>query len=48
MPIAASRIRAGTMRIASSEVRMMVGSISSDKATAPETAETPMNTTSTP
>ena len=39
MPIAASFMRAGTMRIASSEVRMMVGNIRIDKATAPAMAE---------
>ena len=39
MPMAASFMRAGTMRIASSEVRMMVGSIRIESATAPATAE---------
>ena len=48
MPIAASRMCAGTMRIASSEVRMIVGSMSSDKAAAPATADLPISTTSTP
>ena len=39
MPMAASFIRDGTMRIASSAVRMIVGSIRIDSATAPATAE---------
>ena len=39
MPIAASFIRAGTMRMASSDVRMIVGSIRIDSATAPASAE---------
>ncbi len=34
MPMAASRMRAGTMRMASSEVRMIVGSMSSERAAA--------------
>ncbi len=49
MPIAASRIFAGTMRMASSEVRMIVGSMRIKRAIAPAMAEyPPMRRTSAP
>ena len=41
MPMAASFMREGTMRMASSEVRMMVGNMRMESAMAPAMAEYP-------
>jgi len=48
MPMAASRILAGTMRIASSDVNMFVGIISSESAAPPAQAEKPVARTMRP